>query len=201
MVLHQGRIQEMGTFNHLVNNGLDFSAFLSPEKAEDGPEDEDDEIPEEDIALLQRRASARSESRNNMLDVAILQGKKRGRARTLSIASVASCTSDISQVSGLRVDFSNKTLEEPTQVKETKKVGSVDSTLYVKYFLSGGGWFAFTFMVMINLACQAFFSASDWWITYWTKREELVLQNAQTQSIPGSIPSPVAESNNITQFR
>ena len=32
--MKQGRIQEQGTFQHLVQNGLDFSAFLASEKEE-----------------------------------------------------------------------------------------------------------------------------------------------------------------------
>ena len=36
VVMKQGRIQEQGTFQHLVQNGLDFSAFLASEKESTG---------------------------------------------------------------------------------------------------------------------------------------------------------------------
>ena len=36
--MKQGRIQEQGTFQHLVQNGLDFSAFLAQDKEQEESE-------------------------------------------------------------------------------------------------------------------------------------------------------------------
>ena len=203
--MRQGRVQEVGTFTHLVNNGLDFSAYLSPEKKADEAEEENDEElatpDEEEFGLLHRRASVRSvaSSKNLQFHEAGLVANNGGRTRTLSMASV---TSDASQISGLRLDLNGKSgspdRRRPSPVKEEKQVGSVGLQLFVKYFLHGGGWPSFIFVILSNLVCQGLYSASDWWITYWTNEEEgrQAAVGADIgrpdEAIEADLPSPVA---------
>jgi hypothetical protein len=71
----------MGDFQHLVTNGLDFSAFLSHD--EEREENEDDEIHDDKLPEIR--------------DIELI--KKRIRTRTLSI------TSDVSQRSAIREEL------------------------------------------------------------------------------------------------
>jgi hypothetical protein len=156
-----------------VKNGLDFSAFLSHGDEE---QEEEEEI-EEEVRLPELKT----------LDLL----RRRIRTRTLSI------TSDISQRSAMREETepprgtaadqlddmdggddvidkedNEKQLKHPTVDKETKGVGSVDLKLYWTYFKSGGNACAVLFLVGMNVLCQALYSGSDIWLTYWTREEE-----------------------------
>ena len=182
----------MGNFQHLITNGLDFSAFLS--------HDEDKQVEEEEEIIEGKLPEIR--------DIELL--RKRIRTRTLSI------TSDVSQRSAIREELhsaSDKKLdsdseeeeekklqEQPAVEKETKSVGSVNLNLYWKYFKAGGNAFAVIFMLVVNLVCQLLYSGSDIWISYWTSAEEeriIVaeeLLSAETPEVEGGLPSPVLQA-------
>jgi ATP-binding cassette, subfamily C (CFTR/MRP), member 4 len=187
----------MGDFQHLVTNGLDFSAFLSYEEGREEADDDeihDDKLPDiRDIELI----------------------RKRIRTRTLSI------TSDVSQRSAMREELHSnekkdtdseaeeeeekhlqkEQQQQPTQEKETKSVGSVNLMLYWNYFKAGGNAFAVVFMLVVNILCQVLYSGSDIWISYWTSEEEerIVLNGdgeasgGEVLEVEDSLPSPVIQ--------
>merc|ERR1719270_1833913 len=72
--------------------------------------------------------------------------------------------------------------EDPKQVKEQRSTGSVKASVYSKYFTSGGGWISVIFMIVINIICQALYSGSDIWLSYWTSIEEIKLLNNNSLS-------------------
>jgi hypothetical protein len=179
-----------------VKNGLDFSAFLS--HGDEGEEEDDTVEGEEEVRLPELKT----------LDLL----RRRIRTRTLSI------TSDISQRSAMREetepprgaadqmddmddggddvidkDDNEKQLKHPTVDKETKGVGSVDLKLYWTYFKSGGNACAVLFLVGMNVLCQALYSGSDIWLTYWTREEEqrLPVPEPEADMDEFGLPSPL----------
>jgi len=172
IVLKQGKVEERGDFQHLLKNGMDFSAFL----AQEGEEEEEDEDVTPDLneeALLLRK-------------------KPLSRTRTMSIMSESrSIISDVSQATAMKdVTIKNDydaTIEEekeevlnekkstPEQAKEMRSSGSVKFKVYKDYFTSGSNWFAVIFMFFMNILCQVLYSGSDIWLTFWTGQEEMKL--------------------------
>ena len=194
VVLKHGRVQETGTFNHLVKNGLDFSAFLSLEERE-GEEDADKEpLEDKEAADLENDEFMSGENisidKDELNELHLLKQRKGKRARTLSVGS------DFSQISCLREEIDpynhmGRGTGEPVQTKEEKSVGSVNSMIYLSYFRSGGTWFAVLFMLFVNVLCQGLFSYSDIWISYWSTKE---LEDSQIQSLPHPVPVSATSS-------
>lgn len=210
VVLKQGQVQETGNFQHLVKNGLDFSAFLSH-----GDEDHHQAASEDE---------EESQEASRLPEIKSLELlRRRIRTRTLSI------TSDVSQRSAMREEMEPPTATDPQQDgengdadedhqrqekqlqehpsvdKEAKSEGSVDPKLYWTYFKSGGNAFAVVFMITVNLLCQVLYSGSDIWISYWTKMEEdrliLLAEDVHDEDEfslmeSGGLPSPIIQSSN-----
>lgn len=50
---------------------------------------------------------------------------------------------------------------------EIRSEGSVKGTIYLQYFLAGGGWFLLTMLFLANIITQVLFSGTDYWLSYW----------------------------------
>merc|ERR1719270_1860103 len=87
--------------------------------------------------------------------------------------------------------------EDPKQVKEQRSTGSVKASVYSKYFTSGGGWISVIFMIVINIICQALYSGSDIWLSYWTNKEELKIieRNSSIQEVFHTLPAPSIQNH------
>ncbi|XP_071488858.1 ATP-binding cassette sub-family C member 4-like [Diadema antillarum] len=93
-------------------------------------------------------------------------------SRTSSLHSIAgSVVSEISAFPGdditLQVDDQGS-----QRLKETKEEGSVSSHVYFSFFRAGAGIFGFLIFTVFNIASQAFFTLTDWWISQWAFAEE-----------------------------
>ena len=181
VVLKQGHIQEMGTFEHLVKNGLDFSAFLSLEEREERQSEETENIEKEpngniksDMFLLDQ-ASDKD------------QIQMRKRARTISVSS------EVSQISRTSTG-KEKSLGAPVLTKEEKSSGTIKSKVYFSYLHAGANWFAILFLLFINIVCHALFSVSDVWLAYWTKENKIEINEED-------IPHPAVYFSNYSQSR
>ena len=186
IVMKKGRVEDKGTFKNLIQNGMDFSAFLAEEEKEE-KENEEEEVKKKNI-----------------------------RNRTLSLCSDAhSLLSEMSQ-SKMHSNIATETLieeecikskdeksmkDDPKQVKEQRSTGSVKASVYTKYFTSGGGWISVIFMIAVNLLCQGLYSGSDIWLSYWTNKEEMKIieRNSSFQEVFHALPAPsIYESDNYT---
>jgi hypothetical protein len=90
-------------------------------------------------------------------------------------------------------------LQQPSVEKENKSVGSVNLKLYWTYFRASGGACSVICILAVNVVCQVLYSASDIWISYWTRAEEerlilaeLVEEEAEFQEVH-SLPSPLLQ--------
>ena len=155
------RVQERGDFQHLLENGMDFSAFLAQDQ-----EEEEDDVVESSVVPVHPE---------------ILKMKLKKRTRNDSILSdTQSIHSDISVMKELPSSQSQvvpekkeKSGKAPEETKEMRSSGSVAARVYTDYFVAGTNWFAVVFMVVANIVCQALYSGSDIWLSHWTAEEEV----------------------------
>eukprot|EP00092_Neocalanus_flemingeri_P034174 GFUD01037167.1.p1 GENE.GFUD01037167.1~~GFUD01037167.1.p1 ORF type:complete len:793 (+),score=184.49 GFUD01037167.1:217-2379(+) len=106
------------------------------------------------------------------------------------MSETCSIISDVSQATAMNdikiKNLCDTTIEEtkedepeekstPEQTKEMRSSGSVKFKVYKDYFKSGGNWFAVIFMFFMNILCQALYSGSDIWLSFWTGQEEMKL--------------------------
>lgn len=57
--------------------------------------------------------------------------------------------------------------EEAQDGAEVRSVGSVKASIYLQYFLAGGGWFLLIVLFLANVLTQVLFSGTDYWLSYW----------------------------------
>lgn len=57
--------------------------------------------------------------------------------------------------------------EEGQVGAEVRSVGSVKASIYLQYFLAGGGWFLLIVLFLANVITQVLFSGTDYWLSYW----------------------------------
>ena len=183
IVMKSGRIEDKGTFQHLVKHGMDFSSFLA--------EEEEDEVVEQDDKIKRDRTmSIRSDSDNFSLMAE--QSQVIMQQTSMAIRSIPEDENDEAEA--------EKKQEDPKQVKEQRSSGSVKASVYTKYFTSGGGIIHCTFLILMNIICQALYSGSDIWLSYWTTKEELKIL-AQNSSVPEleHLPAPsITSTDNYT---
>ena len=184
-VMKSGAIEDKGSFQDLMRNGMDFSNFL----AED--EDKNDtDTDEKGIKNRDRTISIRSESDSYSL----LSEQSQAILQQTSIP--ASKTIGDDEESEDKLDKKN-----PKEVKEQRSIGSVKASVYTKYFTSGGGWTNLIFLIFMNISCQALYSGSDIWLSYWTSKEELKIlaRNSNSSDVEFDLPAPsITSSDNYT---
>ena len=192
IVLKQGKVEERGSFQHLLKNGMDFSSFLA--QAGEEEEEDDDLSPEnnEETLLLTKKPLARmrtmslmSESRSIISEVSQATAMKDVKIKNVYDTSITEENEDASE---------EKTT--PTQVKEHRSSGSVKFKVYANYFRSGGNWFAVIFMFFMNILCQVLYSGSDIWLSFWTGQEEKKLMQLHEIG-EHELHSPVLAENAI----
>ena len=162
IVLQHGQVEKRGNFQHLLKTGTDFSSFLGQE----GTVEEEEVSPEtyKDTLDIPKNPLAKMQSMSVMAE-----------SDSISVGSEATATDDVK----VKNEY-NKRIEEemvnPEQVKEQRSSGSLKFKVYKDYFLNGGNWFAVIFMFFMNILCQALYSGSDVWLSFWTGQEEKKLE-------------------------
>ena len=180
IVLKNGKTEDKGSFQHLMKNGMDFSAFL----AEETKEEEEDNSNK--VNLRNRTMSLTSDTHSLMSEMSHTNPHNNMTIQTVR-------------------QEDEKTGEEnkdPKQIKEQRSSGSVKASVYTKYFASGGSWFSLIFLIVMNLACQALYSGSDIWLSYWTSKEELKIVLKANSSLDHNydLPAPSITGTDNTTF-
>ena len=182
IVMRKGEVEDKGTFKDLIQNGMDFSSFLAEEEKEEKDNEEDD------VKMIEKRnrtLSLSSEAISLMSEIS--QSKWHNQIKKEIVTDTDSVTGK-----------NEKSLkEDPKQVKEQRSTGSVKASVYSKYFTSGGGWISVIFMIVINIICQALYSGSDIWLSYWTNKEELKIieRNSSIQEVFHTLPAPSIQNH------
>uniref|UniRef100_A0A2C9GW86 Uncharacterized protein n=1 Tax=Anopheles farauti TaxID=69004 RepID=A0A2C9GW86_9DIPT len=156
VIIEGGKIVTQGTYTELANGKVDFGKLLNTGGNEKGAGAEEsvpstDGIPEDEIPFI---------------DGVTLDGYKLLKGSTVSLRGVTpnSCASSVAENLG-------------RQVAEDQAEGSISWRVWATYFLSGGNVLMLLFTLLMLLFSQAIVSGSDYFVTYWTRQEELRLVN------------------------
>ena len=171
LVLKNGQVEERGDFQHLVQNGMDFSVFLAQDSSQ------------EEVSRTTKTARIRTFS-----NVSESQSVRSDISMATAIKDVANPADEDDE------DEKSPPSDDPKQVKEMRSSGSVKAAIYYKYFTSGGGFFSLAFSVVMNIICQVLYSGSDLWLSYWTTQEEFKRENQSDSNL--DLPPPSSDANN-----
>ena len=142
VLLDNGQVQAVGTFESLRDSGFDFAKLL-PEVEEKPAEDE------EQIEKLQRSLSKSSND------------SRVSYKRHDSISSTISSESREIEVEATKVDREEKSSE-----------GSISWKYYIAYIKGTGGYTIGIIILIMFVLTQLLASAGDYFLTYWVSKEE-----------------------------
>ncbi|XP_042212324.1 ATP-binding cassette sub-family C member 4-like isoform X2 [Homarus americanus] len=70
-------------------------------------------------------------------------------------------------------DGAEKDESQDNTNSEMRSEGSVKGTIYLEYFLAGGGWVLVIILFVSSIATQVLFSGTDYWLSYWANGEQM----------------------------
>ncbi|KAH8359400.1 hypothetical protein KR093_006524 [Drosophila rubida] len=145
VIMDEGKISAMGTYDAMQRSGLDFAQLLSEPTIGDQHTSEDkDKVsgdPDEDNQSSRVGKSSRQTS------------------RTDSCKSTNSIAESIDQ-------------ETPMSRQESRIKGKIGFGLYVEYLTAGGCWFVISVLVFLYLITQFVGSAADIFLSYWVNKNK-----------------------------
>ncbi|KAF2353844.1 ABC transporter type 1 transmembrane domain [Trinorchestia longiramus] len=183
LVLKEGRCEAVGTYNQLVNKGLDFTSLLQEEKEDTSQAGSISVTPahvaHKNIVNSIRRGSESSRG-GSFRSIGSGSLRRRGDEVPLyeSALSIAGSMQSVNDDCLENVDEAkSKQLEEKSpddkKYNELRSTGAVTGKIYLKYFLNAGHWILCLLLVFLNIATQVVFSSTDYWLSYWTNGEQL----------------------------
>ncbi|KAF2351830.1 ABC transporter type 1 transmembrane domain [Trinorchestia longiramus] len=183
LVLKEGRCEAVGTYNQLVNKGLDFTSLLQEEKEDTSQAGSISVTPahvaHKNIVNSIRRSSESSRG-GSFRSIGSGSLRRRGDEVPLyeSALSIAGSMQSVNDDCLENVDEAkSKQLEEKSpddkKYNELRSTGAVTGKIYLKYFLNAGHWILCLLLVFLNIATQVVFSSTDYWLSYWTNGEQL----------------------------
>ncbi|XP_040061540.1 ATP-binding cassette sub-family C member 4 [Ixodes scapularis] len=152
LVLREGKMLGLGTFEQLQRAGLDLESLLE-EKSEARPD-------------------ARRESDP-------FQAPPPG-SETLDAASPGALFESNMSLAGSYEQLDAEPQAEPkadggaqpSEVEESRSTGSVQGRVYWSYMRAGAGPILMPLLFVSSILAQAIFNGSDFWLTYWTSMSE-----------------------------
>ncbi|XP_071455642.1 ATP-binding cassette sub-family C member 4-like [Hetaerina americana] len=113
-------------------------------------------------------------------------------------ASIGSRHSSIQSLKSRSESIEGDQDNEQQVVGEIRTTGSVDSTVYKKYFSAGGNGCVITFVFALFILAQLLASGCDFWVTFWTNMEELRWLEEQSNAMDGVTSSYMLSVGNAT---
>ncbi|XP_053671125.1 ATP-binding cassette sub-family C member 4-like [Anopheles nili] len=152
VIIEGGKIVTQGTYTELANGKVDFGKLLNSGASEAGSTEE---------SVLN---SEIPEDEIPFIDGVTLDGYKLLKGSSVSLRG-----SSVAENLG-------------RQVGEDQAEGSISWRIWATYFLSGGNILMLLFTFFMLVFSQAIVSGSDYFVTYWTRQEELRLVDEQSVS-------------------
>ncbi|XP_066267906.1 ATP-binding cassette sub-family C member 4-like isoform X5 [Branchiostoma lanceolatum] len=140
LILKEGEQLTLGTYQELMQSGVDFAELLQSNEEEE---------PGEEHGILG------------------IDGGLRRRTRTIS-----SCSKDGKALSAVSLDKIKLDEKAPQLEDEDRREGVVGWSVYKDYSTAGTGIGGIVLAVFLNIAAQALFIGTDWWMAYWAQEEE-----------------------------
>ncbi|GLV39331.1 uncharacterized protein CBL_20420 [Carabus blaptoides fortunei] len=144
IILNNGKVDVEGSYHALANSDDLYAQLLTEEQEQ--PEDE--KIIARNAVKTMRQQSVRSKS-----------------------SSITSTLSD--SMSSLGESQEKKLHDAKQEFEEQTSKGKVHGSLSLRYLLGGGNLCTVMFVIVMYLLAQTAASGADYWVSYWTKQEEL----------------------------
>ena len=189
MMMEEGKIVQMGSYDELQSKGIDFRAIVSDAHTGDGQSTEDDGGDERKKSPVPASVKHQQEERKESEDEANNDRMKQAASASTaaqppqppshSITSPTSHTTTnpaaASSSTSIIVTHTSTTASEDI-TSESLNVGKMRWTVYKQYFLSGASMFGWAVVVLLVLTSQAAVVGSDyvvaWLTTAGTEREK-----------------------------
>ena len=189
VVLKNGACLAQGSYQTLLNKGIDIYKYAATEMATDqslptSPSSDVDHGPEH-LPLNQRKSSTSSmihaDSPQYVVRLNSFNSELFVRSRTSSLMSTASSLQDETSI----MEYVNRKDEQINQEQYRIETTGTDSQnkmnsfkIYCIYFRTGAGFLLLLTFILSNVLTQVFFTGTDYWLSAWTDyQENLHLQN------------------------
>jgi hypothetical protein len=140
-VMHDGAIQQRGSYEELVASGFDFASMLQKQEQAGSSEDGKGKQVAEDW----KKAS--------------VDGTSDWKTASVDGTQAGSGTNPSNEASGKIID------------EEERNVGAVAWSVYAKYFLTVGGPAFLTFMALVSIMLESSYQGSSLWLAHWTESD------------------------------
>ncbi|XP_030376834.1 probable multidrug resistance-associated protein lethal(2)03659 isoform X2 [Scaptodrosophila lebanonensis] len=155
VVMDKGKVT-MGTYEHMLNSGQDFTQLLAQSHENSNPDSEKE---------TEKNSAAAGDYKR--------QESQQSKGSSKRLNSVSSVDSSLDS----SLDISEK--KEAHQVQEVRGGGQIGLGMYQKYF-SSSGFVTFAIMLFLCIATQVMASGGDYFVSYWVKNNN---QEDQTVDI------------------
>lgn len=144
IVMDNGKIVAMGTYQQLLDRGVDFFSILKKSESKQGEEDEENS------------GDTSKEESEPSQDTPIIESTPEMTSNRLRKSSAGKHTAVKPEGKG------------KLSVAEEYAIGSVEWNTYKLYLTSQGGRFYFLLLLFLFTAAQGARSMSDWWLSFWS---------------------------------
>ncbi|ELT99037.1 hypothetical protein CAPTEDRAFT_212470 [Capitella teleta] len=174
LVLKDGEVVNVGTYEELTAQGIDFESLM--EEPEAGEEPKEDHMPE---IMLPHSIEAQSVENMSLRPI----------GSTMTIDTIGS---------EVKAEY-----VAPVQNEEQSKKGSLSWKLYLQYFRTGVGIFGLMIFVLLNLSAHVAYILCDWWLAIWARQSEehlFVIEQQRILTEQGGNTSSNVTSNPIPRL-
>ncbi|XP_034254797.1 multidrug resistance-associated protein 4-like isoform X2 [Thrips palmi] len=155
LLIQNGRSVALGTYQEIVNTGIDYAKLLKEE------EDNDD---------------SKSEASNTNELVPQQLSLRRSTSRERKKSNVSSFTSSLVSLHSQKSDGKEEQPQQPTSPlvdkMEASSKGVVEGSVYLHYFKASGSLLLLLVVIFFFILTQIAASGTDYWVAYWTKIED-----------------------------
>ncbi|OTF74727.1 ABC transporter-like protein [Euroglyphus maynei] len=183
IVLKNGACLAQGSYQTLLNKGIDIYKYTATEIATDQSQPQPtslniDHLPEH-LPLTGRKSSTssiiHSGSPQYVVRLNSFNSELFVRSRTSSVMSTASSLQDEPSI----MEYMNRNDEQINQEQYQIEGGGTDSRtkmnsfkVYWIYFRTGAGFLLLSTLILSNVLTQVFFTGTDYWLSAWTDYQE-----------------------------
>ncbi|KAK3921166.1 Multidrug resistance-associated protein 4 [Frankliniella fusca] len=186
LLIQNGRCLAKGTYQEIINSGIDYAKLLEEDDADD----------------TKSEASHTTESALSPQDPVLRRSTSRERKKS----NVSSFTSSLQSISSEKSEDKDKEEQQATSPLvdklEASSKGMVKGSVYMGYVKASGSVALFLVVVTFFFMTQIAASGTDYWVAYWTKIEDSRNSSVEGEAVSNSshITSDSSTSNSFFPY-
>lgn len=199
VVLNNGSIDEIGTYENLKESGLDFAKLL--------PDETEREVEQVDGTSLEVEQSKENEE----LTYHVTQSKSNSGYSPLKLnensdetipendseSEQSKMLQKTSRVNSLNKPVINESKKEQQVYDENRSDGSIGLFHYKSYLKAAGGYFLWLIVTVFFILAQLSASAGDYYLSYWVSNEKTRSMNSQVKALNDTTNLEFDERSNV----